>query len=1106
VQTECCGSGDCLGRVCKATHCEPCASTGDCGKGQVCCNGLCRDGACCTDAHCALGQRCRDFQCAACTYDGECAFAERCCGGACVPGTCCSGTECASGLCEKNQCTSCSADAQCGSGKVCCKGACVVDGACEATLGLRDTCTPACPAGRLCCSGKCLLAQCCTDTDCAAYPSAPMCIAGACQKCTADGQCPANSKCCGGACHPGTCCTGQLCASGQPCLAYACADCTADADCGAGKRCCTQGASKKCVGGGCCTDDDCAPYLCVNGQCGTCSLDTDCEKGSKCCSGVCYANATCCTRADCSGGQVCSTTTHKCGSCVDARQCGLGGRCCAGQCSLGSCCDNTDCNTATTGLVCTNGVCALCMRDSQCNGAHCCAGKCTSGCCTDADCPKGQLCQNGACGTCALQPTDAGLPDLRGNCGFGQVCCPVGQTGQRGCMSGTCCTNDDCTSGGLVCDPSRNCTQCTAVTNAAGRYVSSDCGSKARCCSGACYSGDCCDNTDCSCGGALCINGACTSCKVDSDCGGGMACCPSVDPDSPTKVCKPFCSTSKYWDEAMDFDTGTFAGLGHTLASAQALDPDCTRSGYLCLTGAKVWQGTWTVVYDSGITSTSVQQPFWKTLTLKAKIPLNTGVAWRMRVADSLPSFNNNLAAWSDWMAVVPTSTDYATYPADVSYVPGVNNPLVRNLLQVQVRLESSVATLTPVLDSLKIDWLPDDPLTDCVPCGSGYFRCGGACCACETCASLGRSCGAMNDRCGHTLSCGNCPSVPNGDNVCSANGKTCELVCQPGYNAVGTCCAASSCATLGKECDDWPDGCGGTLHCGVGVCPNPANGSGFCNPQGLCDVQCDNCYGKSGLTCVRVTETFNVNIASAIPNNTVYVAPAGVGSYYHTPVQYTAQASVTTKSHVLYALSGQPGWLSIDPNTGALHGTPTNNSADPGVRSVTVKATTDCGSVGSTVLAITVLANEWCGDGKVNGNEVCDTQNKSCTANYVQGLPSYCAGLPVTGVQACTSDCKGWGACTAGQPSVSSNSFGECSNADITANGYSCCSLDSCVDDACCGGTNGTSCSLPGGYTQEARLPNSQSAFRGECRLGRNGTNWDIAVSHTTASYRCWK
>jgi hypothetical protein len=134
--------------------------------------------------------------------------------------------------------------------------------------------------------------------------------------------------------------------------------------------------------------------------------------------------------------------------------------------------------------------------------------------------------------------------------------------------------------------------------------------------------------------------------------------------------------------------------------------------------------------------------------------------------------------------------------------------------------------------------------------CGGGGVPniCG---CSPSTCGSLGKNCDTWPDGCGGTLNCGSCSfgysciegiceytCVPENDTeFCSRYGKNCGTFTstdncgEPRTANCGTCtspntcggggvpnicgCSPSTCGSLGKNCDTWPDGCGGTLNCG---------------------------------------------------------------------------------------------------------------------------------------------------------------------------------------------------------------------------------------------------------------------------------------------------
>jgi hypothetical protein len=79
---------------------------------------------------------------------------------------------------------------------------------------------------------------------------------------------------------------------------------------------------------------------------------------------------------------------------------------------------------------------------------------------------------------------------------------------------------------------------------------------------------------------------------------------------------------------------------------------------------------------------------------------------------------------------------------------------------------------------------------------------CGTGTCFPETCISLGKNCGNWGDGCGGVIACGTC-----------AAGQTC------GTGPNGTCgagpCIPTNCLALGSTCGSTGDGCGSILNCG---------------------------------------------------------------------------------------------------------------------------------------------------------------------------------------------------------------------------------------------------------------------------------------------------
>src|SRR5690348_7724671 len=81
------------------------------------------------------------------------------------------------------------------------------------------------------------------------------------------------------------------------------------------------------------------------------------------------------------------------------------------------------------------------------------------------------------------------------------------------------------------------------------------------------------------------------------------------------------------------------------------------------------------------------------------------------------------------------------------------------------------------------------------------------AACSPYRCDTLGVNCGQLENGCGGTLDCGTCPS----GEVCGGDGT--PNVC--GHGA----CAPLTCAEAKSECGTLSDGCGALLDCGV--CPD---------------------------------------------------------------------------------------------------------------------------------------------------------------------------------------------------------------------------------------------------------------------------------------------
>lgn len=241
VDTDCPGAD-----VCVDNECVPAACDGEsgCGPNQVCCDGTCALGDCCSDADCPGATVCLDSgngiptcEVVLCAAEDDCDLGAVCCGGVCQQTACCD------------------TDVDCAAGALCCDGACIPcpDGG---VCGAAGTGTCACPGGQMECAFGC--AACCEDGDCG---SGEGCNGGICVAlCAVDSDCDANEACTGGFC---------ACASGFMDCDGTCAECCTYTDC---------------PGTDICRDGTCGPLCFDSGE--------DCDVDADCCEGACD-NGTC---------------------------------------------------------------------------------------------------------------------------------------------------------------------------------------------------------------------------------------------------------------------------------------------------------------------------------------------------------------------------------------------------------------------------------------------------------------------------------------------------------------------------------------------------------------------------------------------------------------------------------------------------------------------------------------------------------------------------------------------------------------------------------------------------------------------------------------------
>lgn len=198
---------------------------------------------------------------------------------------------------------------------------------------------------------------------------------------------------------------------------------------------------------------------------------------------------------------------------------------------------------------------------------------------------------------------------------------------------------------------------------------------------------------------------------------------------------------------------------------------------------------------------------------------------------------------------------------------------------------------------------------------------------------------------------------------------------------------------------------------------------------------------------------------------------------------------------------------------------------------------------------------NACCGDGVVSANEVCDTgmPDQPCTEKFTDEIPGYCGNVPLSGSRSCKADCSGWNKCNLLAPVIDFQTSTGCMSTNVDMLGYSCCELQTCVNDGCdcCGRYEGDGrgqwldlaaiASQSGYLSKKALSPNNGLCVVSDsnptiCECGSNNCmdrpwcpkffepkdkkndscvvaqdqknlkNWKLLTNHTTATAKCWK
>ena len=150
--------------------------------------------------------------------------------------------------------------------------------------------------------------------------------------------------------------------------------------------------------------------------------------------------------------------------------------------------------------------------------------------------------------------------------------------------------------------------------------------------------------------------------------------------------------------------------------------------------------------------------------------------------------------------------------------------------------------------------------------------------CTPTTCAAQGKNCGTIPDGCGGTLTCGVC-TAPQ---TCGGGGVA---------NVCGVC-IPTTCAAQGKNCGTIPDGCGGTLTCGVCTAPQTCGGGGVAN---VCGVAAPN----TALLTLTATGRAGESVLSTPAGLNVPVGKTGSASF---PVGTSITLSATNRRSVIWS------------------------------------------------------------------------------------------------------------------------------------------------------------------------------------------------------------
>ncbi|MBI5547293.1 MAG: hypothetical protein HY901_25710, partial [Deltaproteobacteria bacterium] len=541
----------------------------------------------------------------------------------------------------------------------------------------------------------------------------------------------------------------------------------------------------------------------------------------------CYSPLSFTTAARCDAEADCPTG-HSCveGECRPCPACGAAEVCLKAQC-LPAACGDRPCRQ---GQACIEGAC----RGADCLGVRCPAGEgcARGGCypqdCADQSCDEAEVCWAQEC----REPACVGV-----TCGMGEVCaggrCLPSSCAGVVCGQGAACEDGRCQSVrcvGIVCPAGAVCADGRCVSSVCEGVV---CADGYGCLEGRCQDARCagvvCDP------GSRCREGACAACGAyeahcgnlaDEDCDGRTDC---ADADCLDAACGPggacgaqSCGPGGECEERLE-------AIGTPCRPAAGecdVEETCDGTGLQCPTdvfaplGTECRDATEGCDLAEACDGTGAQCPADGTLcpppapVFVSTTPTSPSSSTSPLVKGLSSADTATVELYSDsgCTARIGAGAKAAFEGAGIAATVAANVSTTIYAVALNAAGNGSPCTLLTTY----VNFDPEHCVGGCVApetCSGGGVP---AVCGCTptTCQASGAECGLVPDGCGGTLMCGLCGAPQS----CGGGGVP---------NVCG--CTPKSCTEQGKQCGTITDGCGAPL-----VCPSCADGA-TCGAESLC-------------------------------------------------------------------------------------------------------------------------------------------------------------------------------------------------------------------------------------------------------------------------------